>query len=328
MKFSIVTPAYNASKYLPSMLESLKLQSFSDWELRIVDDGSSDETPRIIEKFSNDDKRIKPIYLRNNSGSCFVPRQMAINASIGDFIVNIDADDTVEKDYLLKLDATIKVTAAELVYANMIILSEKSAYKLIPENDDLYSHTFEGRKIFHWSLDQWRVSGVGATSRTLALQSLRLFNKDRIETNTYCHFEDENLTRLDLFLARKVAFCNADYFYRQVDDSITHKIGFSRFELLNADMKLCDFIKKNFGERSEEYALIQRQLFHHTVESIRLLGIRCDFDRRNEAENLSRKAFRSLNLNILKGRVSPRYLALIRLGYPVSKFILGIYGGK
>lgn len=323
MRFSIVTPAFNAARYLPEMLASLRSQSFTDWELRIVDDCSTDSTLEIIRKAALSDPRIKVIALTENSGSCFYPRRRAIESAEGDYVVNIDADDTVEPDYLLNLDQKICQSGADIVYADMYV----GGKKILPDTDIDPDKVFSGKEIFRQTLNSWKIAGIGATSRELALRSLTLFNLEFGDTSYWGGFHDENLTRLDIFLARKVAFAPAGYFYRTVDGSITHAVNAGRFELLNADINLRDFAGRHFGSDSDEYAMANAQLFHHVVEFMRLLNKHPEVNTQEIVATV-RSAFRAIDFKRARGWVSPRYLALMRMGYSVARTFLKVYSGE
>lgn len=59
-QISIVVPVYNAAKYLPRTIASVQAQTYEDWELLLVNDGSTDNSVQIIEQYANKDSRIKP----------------------------------------------------------------------------------------------------------------------------------------------------------------------------------------------------------------------------------------------------------------------------
>ena len=327
MKFSIVTPAYNADRYVGEMIASVRRQSLYDWELRIVDDGSTDGTRSIIEREAMTDPRIKPIYLDENSGSDFLPRRIAIEQSEGEYVVNIDADDTVEKDYLYKLDDRIRNTGADIVYADMYLTGlDKDPFKAFPRaEEDIYHDVYDGMALMNMALDEWRISGVSATRKALALKSLELYDYEMASEPYWNSFDNENLTRMDLAMAEKVAFSNARYFYRQVPDSVTHKMSERRFGLLSADIRLCEFTEKYFGRGSKEDILANRQLLHHVVEFMRILNSPSDLRPSRQARILTSKAYRRIDLQTVKGAVSPRFWKLMHLGFPLSKLILKMY---
>ncbi|EZH65909.1 glycosyl transferase [Bacillaceae bacterium JMAK1] len=90
---SIIMPAYNCEKYISESITSVINQKYTFWELIIVDDCSSDNTPNIIKNFSEADERIKFIRLESNSGAAYT-RNVALNLSKGRFISFLDSDDT------------------------------------------------------------------------------------------------------------------------------------------------------------------------------------------------------------------------------------------
>ena len=89
--FSIVVPTYNRAHMLPGALQTVKDQTFQDYEVLIVDDGSVDDTPRIIQEWIKD-PRFKYRRLEKNIGN-MACRNMALGMSVGQWITNIDSDD-------------------------------------------------------------------------------------------------------------------------------------------------------------------------------------------------------------------------------------------
>lgn len=98
MKVSIITPCYNAADYIASSIISVQSQTCSDWEMIIVDDGSTDDSVDIIKGFSQSDSRIKLIS-KENGGSASA-RKLALSIAKGEYIQFLDADDLLEKDKL------------------------------------------------------------------------------------------------------------------------------------------------------------------------------------------------------------------------------------
>ncbi|MFB0524839.1 MAG: glycosyltransferase, partial [Phycisphaerae bacterium] len=91
-KVSIITSCYNCEKFLPECLDSIRNQTMPQWELFLLDDGSTDSTRRIIEQYCRMDERIKPYYFQDNKGP-YLRRNFAIERANSDFIVIQDADD-------------------------------------------------------------------------------------------------------------------------------------------------------------------------------------------------------------------------------------------
>lgn len=100
-KLSIVTPSYNAAKFLPLLLESVRRQTFADWEHIVVDDGSEDESGTIANSFAAFDSRIKVVQQKNRGGALNARNEgyrHVDRASI--YVYFLDADDVLENDML------------------------------------------------------------------------------------------------------------------------------------------------------------------------------------------------------------------------------------
>ncbi len=90
MLFSIILPTYNRANFLPKAIQSIQQQSYHNWELLIVDDGSTDKTKEVISQYLSDE-RIKYIYQTNQERSA--ARNKGINQAKGKYITFLDSDD-------------------------------------------------------------------------------------------------------------------------------------------------------------------------------------------------------------------------------------------
>lgn len=98
---SIIIPVYNAEKFINTCIESIKHQTFKQWELILVDDGSKDRSGQICDKFAQYDKRIKVIHKLN--GGVSSARNIGLDQAIGEYIMFVDSDDWLEPDLCQKL---------------------------------------------------------------------------------------------------------------------------------------------------------------------------------------------------------------------------------
>ena len=98
MKFSVIVPVYNAAPTLRRCVESVLGQTFADFELILVDDGSRDESGRICDEYASADGRVRVIHKPN--GGVSSARNAGIEAARGEYLVFVDSDDYVEADYL------------------------------------------------------------------------------------------------------------------------------------------------------------------------------------------------------------------------------------
>ena len=111
--YSIIVPAYNASKYIKNCIDSVLSQDYINYELIIVDDGSIDETKSIVSDYLFDN-RIRYIY-QNNSGVSSA-RNRGIMESKGDYVCFVDADDVISSDFLSVFDSILSKEKIDVIY--------------------------------------------------------------------------------------------------------------------------------------------------------------------------------------------------------------------
>lgn len=104
-KFSIVIPVYNAEKSIRKCLDSILVQTFSDFEIVVINAGSKDKTLAILREYLKKIKKLR-VYSFENSGVS-VTRQRGVSLSNGEYIILVDSDDTVNPNLLEKLYAAI-----------------------------------------------------------------------------------------------------------------------------------------------------------------------------------------------------------------------------
>ncbi len=113
MFFSVIVPVYNVEEYLENCINSVLCQTFADFELILVDDGSPDNCPKICDEYIEKDNRIKVIHKEN--GGLASARQAGIKVAKGDYVYNIDSDDAIEKDTLEYAYKAICDTGCDIV---------------------------------------------------------------------------------------------------------------------------------------------------------------------------------------------------------------------
>lgn len=103
---SIIIPVYNAELYLAKCVDSILSQTFRDWELLLIDDGSSDSSGYIIDRYADRDERIRAFHKAN--GGVSSARNLGVKEATGDWLTFIDADDFIGDSYLDGLFDPIK----------------------------------------------------------------------------------------------------------------------------------------------------------------------------------------------------------------------------
>lgn len=127
MKISVIIPVFNAEKTITRCLKSVIDQTYQDWEIIAIDDGSSDKSYSILEEYNKIDKRIK-VFTQENKGPG-ATRNKAINFATGDFIVFLDSDDYIDKIYFNDLVKCVQDNNSDVVFIDVVL--EKPDGKLI-----------------------------------------------------------------------------------------------------------------------------------------------------------------------------------------------------
>lgn len=120
--FSVIVPIYGIESYLPQCVDSLLMQSYKDFELILVDDGSPDRCPEICDSYAQKDQRIKVIHKPN--GGLVSARQAGIEVATGEYVVHVDGDDWVSPQMLERMQLRIVESGADIV-----VMSHYLAYE-------------------------------------------------------------------------------------------------------------------------------------------------------------------------------------------------------
>ena len=121
---SIVMPAYNCEKYVVEAINSILAQTYRNWELLVLDDGSKDNTLRIIEEFSQKDSRIKALPNGKNMGVS-ATRNRGIELASGEWIAFLDSDDMWKSEKLEKQFEIVEKEAAEFLFTGSSYINEE-----------------------------------------------------------------------------------------------------------------------------------------------------------------------------------------------------------
>ena len=120
---SVITPTYNRANLLPRLIESVRCQTFKDWELIIVDDRSIDETAAVVEKYRTKDRRIRYVASTHTKGPAGA-RNCGVEKVRGEFIAFLDSDDEWAENYLK--DSIEALQAEDIDICLSLFCQEKS----------------------------------------------------------------------------------------------------------------------------------------------------------------------------------------------------------
>ena len=175
---SVIIPAYNVEGYVGRAIESLQRQTFTDFELLIVDDGSTDRTGDIIRQFTRHDLRIVDFHPQN--GGAPAARNLALDHARGKYVFFMDADDWAESTML----------------ENMVNLAEQSHLELVVAG--FYIDTYYGANGEHTSEIKSRPSAIYPTQHEFRVAAAQLFDQNLLYPPWNKLFLRERIEKLGL----------------------------------------------------------------------------------------------------------------------------------
>ena len=232
-KISIFLPIYNKGKYLKKGIESLQAQTLKDIEIVAINDGSTDNSLKILKKLSKSDKRIKIINNDRNHGP-FYSRAMGIINSTGEYMMNLDADDKLINYNSLKLIYN-KITPINDGYLRYLI------NRIPVKSNETYYFDFLNKN--QLNLEDFLISNK-LVPREIYLKAYS-FLEERIFGNKWI-VHDDNIWNLLIrkFSNKSIIFDKYIYYYKRNEESLNTIRG-SLTDLKSLVYRLDMFLKIN-----------------------------------------------------------------------------------
>lgn len=215
---SLIIPVFNVEEYLRQCLESIIKQSFSNYEVILVDDGSTDKSMEIIREYEKKFKRVKILSQRNKGVS--EARNLALKHAKGEYVLYIDSDDFLKFNML-----ELMVNEANKTKADIVMCNYNLYYGVNNKNNRVVSYNVLEDKIYSSSevIDMILNFNIqGQLWNKLFKRSLLLENNFEFESGRYV--QDIFPVFKVINNSNKIAFINEYlYYYRQRETSTIHK---------------------------------------------------------------------------------------------------------
>lgn len=255
-KISIIVPVYNVEKYLSKCIESIINQNYKDIEIILVNDGSTDNSGEICDKYMQKDKRIRVIHKINEGVS--IARNTGLKVATGEYIAFVDGDDFVHEDIYTKLISIIDNSKYDLVMCRFYrsFANEKN----VIEQEPLRQGEYSKESIYKELILPMIGNDFNNIGKTLIMGAIwrglykkEIINKNRIE------FPKIKIAEDMLFHLNYLLYCNyvyvekkAYYYYRYNSNSATKKYITSLWDTLNRQLTMISNDLKKFGLLNEE----------------------------------------------------------------------------
>ena len=212
-RISVVIPVYNMDSTVEGSARSVLNQTFKDFELILIDDGSTDGTPSILDAIASEDGRVRVIHQANKglSGA----RNVGVKNARGEFIAWLDADDQMQPKALEKMITAIDETGADVAICNYVNVDRQgNSKRRYPQTENT---VITGREALNKLLDRSLTQALWANLARTSVYRTFTFPEGR-------HFEDV-WTSYHLYEQAKKVACvyDAELFVRLVrDESVSH----------------------------------------------------------------------------------------------------------
>ncbi len=146
---SVIVPVYNSSKYLKECIDSILGQTLKKIELICVNDGSSDDSAEILEKYADEDKRVHIISKSNDGRGAAAARNLGLECAEGKYVIFLDSDDFFEKDMLERMIESAERTDADMVICRADRFDDRSRKKE-RDYDGINFDFLPDKEVFNW----------------------------------------------------------------------------------------------------------------------------------------------------------------------------------
>ncbi len=277
---SVIIPVYNGEKYIARCLESVIGQTYQKLEIIVINDGSTDETEDIIERFAKTDDRIYS-FVQSNQGQS-VAREKGVRLSRGEYISFVDADDYVAPCFIERL-LEIGDYEADLVQCGYV-MGKEWTYQFDSLREKRIVNNCSGPEFLRMYFDK-RVNGLGG------MLPIKLYKRELFDD---VHFppgrihEDVSVLYKLIYKAEKVVYTSEKLYYYYFSDNSTMRKAFS---LKRLDWVLAFEEKLAFLKEKRETVLYNRSLQEYEAVLFKMYyNVCCYFPNEKEtADNLRDK---------------------------------------
>lgn len=239
---SIVVPIYNSGKYIRACIDSILQQSFADFELILIDDGSTDDSFDICKEYK--DPRI--ILKRIENKGVSHARNIGLSFAKGNYITFVDSDDTLPRSALFILNEAIKTNNVDMVTGAHALLYGS---KKIPHSQRLSPGIYEYKDLQDRMIDDGTLSGFMLGSVCGSLYRMEIIKKYRIRFNENIKNNEDGLFNFDFAVKSKNFLVVNDivYFYHQYSSESNSK----KFDSKACNEQIYSYITNTISDNAE-----------------------------------------------------------------------------
>ncbi|WP_261034218.1 glycosyltransferase [Streptococcus mitis] len=217
---SVVVPIYNVEKYLRLCLDSLLVQTYTNFEVLMINDGSPDDSANICKEYLAKDRRFQ--YFEKENGGLSDARNYGIECSKGEYITFVDSDDWLKETFLADLYEAITRTGADIALSTYIKYDDSTSVYEVPILGEYYERI--------WTSDEWirELPKIEMEDNSYSVTWAKLFKRDMFNVIRFPKGKliEDTRTNIKLFLeASRITYIHKGlYFYRIRGGSIIQTV--------------------------------------------------------------------------------------------------------
>ena len=253
-KISVIVPVYNVEAYLERCVESILQQTYTHFELILINDGSTDSSGQICDHLASQYENIKVYHIENAGVSN--ARNMGIQLATGSWVTFIDSDDFVTQDYLATLLSAVEGLNVGFVIAPLHHIKNGIVIDLPPHSG----------KTELWSTEE-TMKELLMTTRTSFFPVAKLFKRDLLadeKFNTNYHLAEDALFLTELLLKKRCSCVFIDkpvYYYDHREGSATTSVNRHVFDTIEVYKQIIAQVSQAFPNL--KYELINRECWSY-----------------------------------------------------------------
>ena len=302
---SVIVPIFNSEKYLANCIESVLNQTLSDWELLLINDGSTDSSLEICNEYSRKDPRVK--VASKIRGGVSTARNFGIDISNGQYIMFLDSDDTL-------VDNCLEILYDEMKVSNCDIISGTSNNRIL-ENECC----LEGEECIKATLQDnpFTYSAWAKLYSRNIIGNTRFCESFRVNEDSFFVFE---------ILCKKPCFkCinKSVYNYNQTPNSISRsKFTEKYFDILNVSEKKYEIIEKNYPQLLH---LAENMRLKSYMNILQILALRTNGEYKIQEKEFLKKVKKNKKYYISAKKSDDKWMFILKHNlFYVYKFIINL----
>ena len=300
-QFPLITlaiPVYNTDEFLENCLKSAIIQDYPNLEILVLNNGSTDNSQAIIDKFADKDRRIVK-YIIDHLETDKESKDNTYYLAKGDWIVPLDSDDAIEPGYITTMWKRHMETDADIVVGVLQSVDpEGNKYGKLPSDSFDKSQIISGKEAVSRTLGKWKFGINGMLSRKRHFVNSSVNNPD-------CKFYSSEVdARYFLREAYRVAFSDAVYYHTVNPNSVGQKPRWYKYKYkVDTRRGLLPMVKTDYGIKSKEYACILYESFGVILMAVYFVlrnKANITVEEYDEYKKLTNDLYRGLEIKSLK----------------------------